>query len=311
MTPAGCPPAHRSRSVPTLPEIMTDSDRLASAVERACTDAIEAAALQHRVGETFRASVVDVSMNGGLVQITDPAILLRWMGLPGLMRFEAEVEAGKGRQVWAAIEELASGYPKDDVAATMDQVRTDAFVDLVLVNVTVTTVVDLALPAGFASGGPLRAGSSAGCGRGPASRAGESAGAGVQAGGSVLEDRTTGALIDADQDADQDAGQDTDNEADKDAGRRNVLRLLTGLPSAGVLDHRVGTLTPATIEAILADPDTVLRRLMVDPDTGWLLDAGATTYHPGRHLARTVRKRDWHCRCPAARPRPNSATSTT
>lgn len=70
------------------------------------------------------------------------------MGLPGLMRFEAEVEAGKGRQVWAAIEELASGYPKDDVAATMDQVRADAFVDLVLVNVTVTTVVDLALPAG-------------------------------------------------------------------------------------------------------------------------------------------------------------------
>ena len=142
------------------------------------------------------------------------------MGLPGLMRFEAEVEAGKGRQVWAAIEELASGYPKDDVAATMDQVRADAFVDLVLVNVTVTTVVDLALPAGrlrrsFA-GGMVR-----GLWRGPASRAGESADAGVQAGGSMLEDRTTGALIDADQDADQDAA----NEADKDAGRRNVLRL--------------------------------------------------------------------------------------
>ncbi len=33
----------------------------------------------------------------------------------------------------------------------------------------------------------------------------------------MLEDRTTGALIDADQDA--------ANEADKDAGRRNVLRL--------------------------------------------------------------------------------------
>jgi hypothetical protein len=57
-------------------------------------------------------------------------------------------------------------------------------------------------------------------------------------------------------------------------------------------------LTSETIESILADPDTVFRRLVVDPDTGWLLDAGARTYQPGRHLARTVRKRDLCCRFP-------------
>ena len=62
-------------ALPILPEIMTVSDHLASAVERACTDAVEAASLQHRVGETFRASVVDITKNGALVQITDPAIL--------------------------------------------------------------------------------------------------------------------------------------------------------------------------------------------------------------------------------------------
>lgn len=62
-------------ALPGLPEIMTASDHLASAVERACTDAVEAGALQHRVGETFRATVVDVTKNGGLVQISDPAIL--------------------------------------------------------------------------------------------------------------------------------------------------------------------------------------------------------------------------------------------
>ncbi len=66
----------------------------------------------------------------------------------------------------------------------------------------------------------------------------------------------------------------------------------------GVLDHKVGTLTCETIEAILADPDTVFRRLVIDPDTGWLLDSGATTYHPGQHLARAVRKRDLTCRFP-------------
>ena len=63
------------RALPILPEIMTDSDQLAGAVERACTDAVEAAAMQHRIGETFRASVVDITKHGALVQISDPAIL--------------------------------------------------------------------------------------------------------------------------------------------------------------------------------------------------------------------------------------------
>lgn len=38
-----------------------------------------------------------------------------------MMLFEAELESGKGRQVWAAIEELVASYLKEDVAATMDQ----------------------------------------------------------------------------------------------------------------------------------------------------------------------------------------------
>jgi exoribonuclease R len=63
------------RALPTLPEIMSASDHLANAVERACTDAVEAAALQHRIGERFLGTVVDVGKNGGLVQISDPAIL--------------------------------------------------------------------------------------------------------------------------------------------------------------------------------------------------------------------------------------------
>ena len=45
------------------------------AVERAWTDAVEAAALQHRIGDRFQGIVVDVSKDGGLVQISDPAIL--------------------------------------------------------------------------------------------------------------------------------------------------------------------------------------------------------------------------------------------
>jgi hypothetical protein len=119
--------------------------------------------------------------------------------------------------VWAAIEELAAGYLKEQVAATMDQARADAFVDLILANAVVSTVVDLAQPAGFATAGAARGGS--------------------------------------------------------------VVRVLAGLAAVGVLDQRAGTLTSASIEAILADPDTVFRRLVIDPDR-WLVDAGATTYHP-------------------------------
>jgi exoribonuclease R len=64
------------RALPTLPEIMASSERLADAVERACADAVEAAALQHRLGETFQAVVVDVSQHGeASVQISDPPML--------------------------------------------------------------------------------------------------------------------------------------------------------------------------------------------------------------------------------------------
>ena len=62
-------------SLPSLPEVMNASEHLAVAMERGCTDAVEAAAMQHRVGETFRASVVDVTSNGAMVQLSDPAIL--------------------------------------------------------------------------------------------------------------------------------------------------------------------------------------------------------------------------------------------
>jgi VacB/RNase II family 3'-5' exoribonuclease len=63
------------QALPTMPKIMTASDHLAGAVERACTDAVEAASLQHRVGETFPASVVEINKHGALVQVGDPAIL--------------------------------------------------------------------------------------------------------------------------------------------------------------------------------------------------------------------------------------------
>ena len=65
-----------TQALPMLPEAMASSDRQAGAVERACTDAVEAASLRHRLGEVFEAVVVDVSDHGpALVQVAEPAIL--------------------------------------------------------------------------------------------------------------------------------------------------------------------------------------------------------------------------------------------
>lgn len=68
-------PGWAREALPTLPEVMDESGRLAKAVERACTDATEAAVLAHRVGEQFDAVVVDdAGKNGFQVQLTDPAV---------------------------------------------------------------------------------------------------------------------------------------------------------------------------------------------------------------------------------------------
>ena len=68
-------------ALPTLPDIMAASDKVASGVERACADAVEAAALAGRVGEEFRAMVVDErGEDKVLVQVDDPAVLANASG---------------------------------------------------------------------------------------------------------------------------------------------------------------------------------------------------------------------------------------
>jgi VacB/RNase II family 3'-5' exoribonuclease len=75
LTDGGEVPEWVRAPLPELPGLMQESDRRARAVERACTDAVEAAELQHRVGEVFDAVVVDESgKNALLLQVTDPAV---------------------------------------------------------------------------------------------------------------------------------------------------------------------------------------------------------------------------------------------
>ncbi|GGL13919.1 ribonuclease R [Sphaerisporangium melleum] len=80
---AGVPvPEPVQEALAALPALMAGSGRRASAVERACVDLVEAFVLRERVGQTFEAVVVDVQDGrpGGVVQVTDPAVVARCDG---------------------------------------------------------------------------------------------------------------------------------------------------------------------------------------------------------------------------------------
>ncbi len=63
-----------TQALPTLPDVMRERDQVAGSVERAATDAVEAAVLADRVGTTYPATVVDVRPPDLRVQLTAPAV---------------------------------------------------------------------------------------------------------------------------------------------------------------------------------------------------------------------------------------------
>jgi exoribonuclease R len=73
----GAPEWARER-LAELPEAMRAADRRAGGLERAAVDLVEAVVLQHRVGESFDATVID----DGLVQLRDPAVRAKCDGDP-------------------------------------------------------------------------------------------------------------------------------------------------------------------------------------------------------------------------------------
>lgn len=61
-------------ALPSLPKIMRRSDGVASRLEHASVDAIEAALLSARVGEAFDAVVISAKEAGGIIQLVDPVV---------------------------------------------------------------------------------------------------------------------------------------------------------------------------------------------------------------------------------------------
>lgn len=69
-------------ALPELPDLMSSSDQQAGGVDRAATDAVEAATLAHRVDESFEAVVIDVPEGDGdlEIQVVDPPVIARAAG---------------------------------------------------------------------------------------------------------------------------------------------------------------------------------------------------------------------------------------
>lgn len=75
---AGRPlPPELAEALPLLPELMHASARKAGSAERAAVDLVEAAALQPRVGEEFRAAVTSTERGKAQIALEDPAVVAR------------------------------------------------------------------------------------------------------------------------------------------------------------------------------------------------------------------------------------------
>ncbi len=69
-------------ALPSLPETMDVSNRLAQQYESGIVSTVEAAVLESGVGDTFQAVVVDVDEDdgGGTIQLKEPAVTARCEG---------------------------------------------------------------------------------------------------------------------------------------------------------------------------------------------------------------------------------------
>ena len=67
-------------------------------------------------------------------------------GPDGTTDWWARLPAGRSAAAWAAIHDLGEEYAAKDPALTLDQARADAFMDLLLTNVTITTKLTLGIP---------------------------------------------------------------------------------------------------------------------------------------------------------------------
>ena len=73
--------------------------------------------------------------------------LRRWVGEPGVDRWEASFPSEDAARAWAAIDTRARQLVADGTCERVDRARAQALIDLVMESTTVTTIITLTVPA--------------------------------------------------------------------------------------------------------------------------------------------------------------------
>ncbi len=73
--------------------------------------------------------------------------LRRWVGEPGVDRWEASFPSEDAARAWAAIDTRARQLVADGTCERVDRARAQALIDLVMESATVTTIITLTVPA--------------------------------------------------------------------------------------------------------------------------------------------------------------------
>ena len=138
-------------ALPGLPETMERSNRKAQQYEAGIISTVEAALLEHRVGETFEAVVVEVDEHdgGGTVQLTEPAVTAHCEGkLPLGERVQVQARAGRRRQAAGSVpaRQAFVGIPSSSARASPARTR-EPFSSAIASAVSSATAASDRLPA--------------------------------------------------------------------------------------------------------------------------------------------------------------------
>ena len=216
-------------------------------------------------------------------------------GPDGTTDWWARLPAGRSAAAWAAIRDLGEEYAGKDPALTLDQARADAFIDLLLTNVTVTTKLTLGIPVITGPDGD-HARDTAVAERASESPTGGEAGAtvrhrtarrraaglgdrprrGVTTGRPVEVDRPPAALAAADRCGARRAPARGRHRRARPG--REVLPL--GRAVSGCEIPGIGFIDADTVEALLTVVPTDIGRALLDARTGTLMESVTTAYRP-------------------------------
>ena len=203
----------------------------------------------------------------------------------GMSTWTLTLPVATSTKLWSAVDGLANEYLRATPGLKADQARVDALVDLATANAEIRTTIELVAPIGS----------------GPASQAG--------CGPLDLRDEPLHDLPEAfggRHDALSDHGRP--GPADDSRSLWAAVRASTGALMnsgdevwfvSGLTEvPTLGSLLPATVVELLADPDVTVRVSWSDPVTGAIRSQNPHAYRPNEAVARQVRSRDGTCRFP-------------